>query len=96
MCNRIFSNEIALNGHIKNLSKLDDHHSQFFTQVIDFLDFGDDDSNQEPKSDQPIFRTPNQIKYSNDRFILKSKNPEDQKKYRNLISRKKNTNNNNN
>jgi hypothetical protein len=91
VCAKIFSKENALNKHIKDLSKYDDNHAQFFDQIFDFLVVDEEDPQKlDQSSSYSSFETHHSIDTMNDRFILKTKNPEDQKKFEKLIRRKKN------
>ena len=87
VCNKIFKKELQLNQHIKKLKNYDDAHAQFFDQILDFIDFNEDNTDSSEKSDQKSYQTPHKLEYMNDRFILKTKDPKDKKKYEKLYKR---------
>ena len=87
VCNKIFRKELQLNQHIKKLKNYDDSHAQFFEQIMDFIDISADETESTLISPQKSYQTPHQLKYMNDRFILKTKDPKDKKKFEKLYKR---------
>ena len=93
VCGKIFEKESSLTDHIKKLRHQDDYHHDFFEQFLDFLVMDSDKSEvssefstQHKKSP---FQTDQSLNPMQDRFILKTKNPEDRKKFESLLRRKK-------
>ena len=43
MCFKSFNNENALNDHIRTLKKIDENHYNFFNNVLDLINFEDED-----------------------------------------------------
>ena len=87
LCNKIFSKEWHVDQHLKKLKNYDDPHAQFFDQIMDYIDFNEDETDSSLSSNQKSYHTPHQLEYMNDRFILKTKNPKDKKKFEKLYKR---------
>lgn len=81
VCGKILDTEHALESHIKKLIKQDDRHDHFFNQELDLISWEDEDIGQ--------FQTKNTLDTLQDRFILKTKDPKDKKKFENLLRRKR-------
>ncbi|UYP46362.1 hypothetical protein NEF87_002647 [Candidatus Lokiarchaeum ossiferum] len=89
VCGRILDSESALELHIKKLVKQDDRHDNFFNQVLDLISWDDQNLSQAPNMDIGQYKTKNKLDTLQDRFILKTKDPNDKKKFENLLRRKR-------
>lgn len=90
VCGKIFEKELYLNKHIMDLKNFDDSHSDFFENILDFLNWEDNEEKKSFFDSKSPFKQKIDDKTTNDRFIFKSKNKEDYKKFEKLIRRKRN------
>lgn len=79
VCSKILNSEIALNSHIKKLSKIEDHHSDFFENVMDLIVWDDSAKNNSNELDIKQYKTKHSLDVMNGRFILKTKENKDEK-----------------
>ncbi len=90
VCAKIFAKEPALNKHMKDLKDFDEAHAQFYFEILDFLQWEPNSSQKSKKVVNETFQTKHELNSMNDRFILKSKDPKNIKKFEKLIRRKRN------
>lgn len=88
VCGKIFDTEESLNEHIKKLNKQDDRHYDFFHHMLDFINW--DEEELKDKSNNSRYKTDYNLNVNEDRFILKTKNDNDKKKFEKLLRRKRN------
>jgi len=89
VCRKIFEKEPSLVTHLKKLAKQDDAHGDFMEQVSDLISWNPQSPDSSQDSPISAFQTRQRNSWSDDRFVLKSSNPDELNKYEKLQGNRK-------